>query len=179
MYERNVSNIEELVQKQNEWRSKTLNLIASENVLSGRVRQVMGSDFTHRYAEGHPGERYYQGTEIIDEIEARVKKNLKSLFHCRQVDVRPVSGTVANDAVFSRYIHPGDVVMVNSTPGGGHISHHRAGSVGKYTHNIISFPLTPDGYRIDLEKTLDLARALEPKVMILGKSLFLFPEPVR
>jgi glycine hydroxymethyltransferase len=179
MYERNVSNIEELVQKQNEWRSKTLNLIASENVLSGRARQVMGSDFTHRYAEGHPGERYYQGTEVIDEIEARVKKNLKSLFHCRQVDVRPVSGTVANDAVFSRYIHPGDVVMVNSTPGGGHISHHRAGSVGKYTHNIISFPLTPDGYRIDLEKTLDLARALEPKVMILGKSLFLFPEPVR
>ena len=179
MYERNVSNIEELVQKQNEWRSKTLNLIASENVLSGRARQVMGSDFTHRYAEGHPGERYYQGTEIIDEIEARVKKNLKSLFHCRQVDVRPVSGTVANDAVFSRYIHPGDVVMVNSTPGGGHISHHRAGSVGKYTHNIVSFPLTPDGYRIDLEKTLDLARALEPKVMILGKSLFLFPEPVR
>jgi glycine hydroxymethyltransferase len=179
MYERNVSNIEELVQKQNEWRSKTLNLIASENVLSGRARQVMGSDFTHRYAEGHPGERYYQGTEIIDEIEARVKKNLKSLFHCRQVDVRPVSGTVANDAVFSRYIHPGDVVMVNSTPGGGHISHHRAGSVGKYTHNIVSFPLTQDGYRMDLGKTLDLARALEPKVMILGKSLFLFPEPVR
>ena len=179
MYERNVSNIEELVQKQNEWRSKTLNLIASENVLSGRARRVMGSDFAHRYAEGHPGERYYQGTEIIDEIEARVKKNLKSLFHCRQVDVRPVSGTVANDAVFSRYIHPGDVVMVNSTPGGGHISHHRAGSVGKYTHNIVSFPLTPDGYRIDLEKTLDLARALEPKVMILGKSLFLFREPVR
>ena len=179
MYERNVSNIEELVQKQNEWRRKTLNLIASENVLSTRARQVMGSDFNHRYAEGHPGERYYQGTEIIDEIEARVKKNLKSLFHCRQVDVRPISGTVANDAVFSRYISPGDVVMVNSTPGGGHISHHRVGSVGKYTHNIVNFPLTKDGYHIDVDRTLDLARTLEPKVMILGKSLFLFPEPVR
>jgi len=179
MYERNVSNIEELVQKQNAWRLKTLNLIASENVLSDRARQVMGSDFTHRYAEGHPGERYYQGTEIIDEIESRVKKNLKSLFHCKQVDVRPISGTVANDAVFSRYINPGDVVMVNSTPGGGHISHHRAGSVGKYTHNILNFPLTKDGYRIDVEKTLDLACTLEPKVMILGKSLFLFPEPIR
>ncbi len=179
MYERNVSNIEELVQKQNEWRMKTLNLIASENFLSNRARQVMGSDFAHRYAEGHPGERYYQGTEIIDEIESRVKKNLKSLFHCKQVDVRPISGTVANDAVFSRYIKPGDVVMVNSTPGGGHISHHRAGSVGKYTQNILNFPLTQDGYRIDVERTLDLAETLEPKVMILGKSLFLFPEPVR
>ncbi len=160
------------------WRGATINLIASENVLSNRARKVMGSDFVHRYAEGHPGERYYQGTEIIDEIEARLKKRLKSLFRCRQVDVRPISGTLSNDAIFSQYINPGDVVMVNSTPGGGHISHHRAGSVGKYTSNIINFPLTPDGYRIDVERTLELAGVFAPKVMILGKSLFLFPEPV-
>ena len=179
MYERNVSNIEELVQKQNKWRMRTLNLIASENVLSNRARQVMGSDFVHRYAEGHPGERYYQGTEIIDEIESRIKKNLKSLFHCKHVDVRPISGTIANEAVFSRYTSPGDVVMVNSTPGGGHISHHRAGSVGKYTQNIVSFPLAQNGYQIDVQRTLDLAYTLEPKVMIVGRSLFLFPEPVR
>jgi glycine hydroxymethyltransferase len=179
MYERNVGQIEELVRKQNDWRSGTLNLIASENLLSSRARAVMGSDFVHRYAEGHPGERYYQGTEIIDEIESLLKKQLKSLFHCRQVDVRPISGTVANDAVFSRYICPGDVVMVNSTPGGGHISHHRAGSVGKYTHNIVDFPLTPDGYHIDVDRTAALIKALAPKVLVVGKSLFLFPEPVK
>jgi glycine hydroxymethyltransferase len=178
MYERNVSQIEELVRKQNEWRSGTLNLIASENLLSERARRVMGSDFVHRYAEGHPGERYYQGTEIIDEIESRLKKHLKTIFHCRQVDVRPISGTVANDAVFSRYIRPGDVVMVNSTPGGGHISHHRVGSVGKYTSNILNFPLTADGYHIDVQRSAELIRAITPKVLILGKSLFLFPEPV-
>jgi len=178
MYERNVSQIEEIVEKQNQWRSGTLNLIASENVLSDRARRVMGSDFAHRYAEGHPGERYYQGTELIDEVESRLKKHMKSLFHCRQVDVRPISGTIANDAVFSRFIHPGDVVMVNSTPGGGHISHHRAGSVGKYTTNIVNFPLTADGYHIDVERTVELIRAVSPKVLIFGKSLFLFPEPV-
>jgi len=179
MYEKNVSRIEELTQQQNEWRMKTINLIASENVLSRRARAIMGSDFAHRYAEGHPGERYYQGTDLIDEIETRVKKHLKSLFHCRQVDVRPISGTVCNDAVFSIYIRPGDIVMVNSTPGGGHISHHRAGSVGKYTTNIVNFPLTKDGYHIDVDKTLEFAQALKPTVMILGKSLFLFPEPVK
>jgi len=178
MYERDVHQIEVLVEKQNSWRCSTLNLIASENVLSNRARRVMGSDFTHRYAEGHPGERYYQGTEIIDEIESRLKKHLKTLFHCRQVDVRPVSGTIANDAVFSRYIKPGDVVMVNSTPGGGHISHHRVGSVGKYTGNIVNFPLTADGYHIDVQRTVDLIKAVSPRVLILGKSLFLFPEPV-
>ena len=178
MYERNVSQIEEIVEKQNKWRSSTLNLIASENVLSNRARSSLGSDFAHRYAEGHPGERYYQGTELIDEVESRLKKHMKTLFHCRQVDVRPISGTVANDAVFSRFIRPGDVVMVNSTPGGGHISHHRAGSVGKYTTNIVNFPLTADGYHIDVERTTELIRAISPKVLIFGKSLFLFPEPV-
>jgi hypothetical protein len=154
MYERNVSHVEALVTQQNEWRGRCINLIASENVTSRRVRGVMGSDFAHRYAEGHPGERYYQGTEIIDEIESLLKKQLKTLFHCRQVDVRPISGTVANDAVFSRYISPGDVVMVNSTPAGGHIGHHRAGSVGKYTHNIIDFPLTADGMVYSIEGEL-------------------------
>jgi glycine hydroxymethyltransferase len=179
MYERNASHIEALVKQQNEWRGACINLIASENVTSRRVREIMGSDFALRYAEGHPGERYYQGTEIIDEIEGLLKQNVKGLFRCKNADVRPVSGTIANDAVFSRYIRPGDVAMVNSTPAGGHISHHRAGSVGKYTKNIVNFPLTADGWHIDVEHTLDLCRALEPKIMILGKSLFLFPEPVK
>ncbi|MEW6669062.1 MAG: serine hydroxymethyltransferase [Thermodesulfobacteriota bacterium] len=177
-YEKSVAWVEQIVAEQNEWRSHTINLIASENVLSRRARRVMGSDFAHRYAEGHPGERYYQGTDKIDEIETRVKKHLKTLFRCRQVDVRPISGTVCNDAVFSQYIKPGDIVMVNSTSAGGHISHHKAGSVGKYTRNIIDFPLTRDGYHIDTDKAVELIRTLRPTVLIFGKSLFLFPEPV-
>ena len=179
MFERNVKWIEGIVEEQNEWRLRTLNLIASENVMSERARRVLGSDFAHRYAEGHPGERYYQGTDKIDEIESWVKQQLKTLFGCQHMEVRPISGTVANDAVFSRYIKPGDVVMVNSTPGGGHISHHKSGSVGKYTKNIVDFPLTPDGYHIDCEQTYALVKKLHPKVLIFGKSLFLFPDPIR
>jgi len=139
----------------------------------------MGSDFCHRYAEGHPGELYYQGTDKIDTIETDVKRYLKTLFGCLHTEVRPISGTNANEAVFSRYIKPGDIVMVNSTPGGGHISHQRAGTVGKYTKNVISFPRTKDGYHIDVERTRSLIRAVKPSLVIFGKSLFLFPEPVQ
>ena len=89
-----------------------------------------------------------------------------------------ISGTIANDTVISRFVAPGDVVMVNSTPGGGHISHHKGGSVGKYTRNIVDFPLTQDGYHTDVDKTIDLIRAVRPKLLIFGKSLFLFPEPI-
>ena len=70
MQERNIKWIEDIVAQQNEWRINTINLIASENVMSDRARNVLGSDFAHRYAEGHPGERYYQGTDKIDEIES-------------------------------------------------------------------------------------------------------------
>lgn len=178
MYERNVAWVEQIVNEQNEWRAQTINLIASENVLSVRARSVMGSDFAHRYAEGHPGERYYQGTDKIDEIEQRIKQHLRSLFGCRHVEVRSISGTMANDAVISRFVNPGDVVMVNSTAGGGHISHHKDGSVGKYTKNIVDFPLTEDGYHLDVKRTRELVKAVRPKLMIFGKSLFLFPEPL-
>jgi glycine hydroxymethyltransferase len=179
MYEKEVAEIEQLIQKQDQWRDKCINLIASENVVSKKVRSQAGSDFAHRYAEGHPGERYYRGTSYIDEIENQLKTNLKILFECIHTEVRPISGTNANEAVFSRFVRPGDVVMVNSTPAGGHISHHKEGSLGKFTRNIIDIPMSADGYHIDVEKSTYLIEKAKPKIIVLGKSLFLFPEPVQ
>jgi len=178
MYEKEIAEIENLIQKQNRWRDQCINLIASENVVSKKARSQAGSDFAHRYAEGHPGERYYRGTSYIDEIENQLKTNLKILFECDHSEVRPISGTNANEAVFSRFVRPGDVVMVNSTPAGGHISHHKEGSLGKFTRNIIDLPITKDGYHLDVEKTIYLIRNVKPKIIVLGKSLYLFPEPV-
>ncbi|MHC4091340.1 MAG: hypothetical protein ACYSVY_13875, partial [Planctomycetota bacterium] len=37
----------------------TLELIASENHVSPAVRELVGSVFTNKYAEGYPGRRYY------------------------------------------------------------------------------------------------------------------------
>ena len=179
MLEKHVRHIYDYVKRQNEWRMRTVNLIASENVVSHTVRKLSGSDFAHRYAEGHPGERYYQGTEFIDKIESDLRNDFKTIFRSAHADVRPISGTNANEAVFSSFIQPGDIVMVNSTPGGGHISHHLAGSVGKFTTNVIDLPISKDGFHIDLEKTRDLIRICKPRVIIFGRSLFLFPEPVK
>ncbi len=104
---------------------------------------------------------------------------MKILFECAHTEVRPISGTNANEAVFSRFVRPGDVVMVNSTPTGGHISHHKEGSLGKFTRNIIDIPVSADGYHIDVEKSTYLIEKTKPKIIVLGKSLFLFPEPVQ
>ncbi len=178
-FKQQIEAVRSITEEQDQWRRQCLNLIASEQVLSNKARSLMGSDFCHRYAEGHPGERYYQGTEKIDAIESEVKIQIKALFNCLHTEVRPISGTNANEAVFSRYIKPGDIVLVNSVPAGGHISHQHTGIVGKYTNNVIPLPMTKDGYHTDVDKTKDLINTTRPCMVVFGKSLFLFTEPVK
>jgi glycine hydroxymethyltransferase len=140
-----------------------------------------------RYAEGHPGQRYYQGTRYIDEIEALAAKELMELLDCKATDVRPISGNAANIGIFLTFLMGGDSVIANSTDAGGHISHNRIGGLGRRIQlrgqklsdiPLHFFPLTEDGYHTDVEKSIDLINQVNPKLIVLGRSLFLFPEPV-
>src|SRR5258705_13959124 len=98
---------------QNQWRPPgRINLSAGENVLSARARALLSSDFNHRYAEGHPGARYYEGTEHIDAIEREVRERLGRLFGYQRVEVRTISGTNANDVVFASLVKENDPVVV-------------------------------------------------------------------
>ncbi len=180
MSEDQIREVERLVLSNTEWRlRRTLNLIASENVLSARARALLPSDFGHRYAEGHPGARYYQGTADIDVVEAKVRDLFLKIFDCRRAEVRTVSGTNANDVVFSTLAKPEDRVVVNSLTVGGHISHQLMGGLGKYTRNILPWPRSEDGYRIDPVAAKDMLAREKPKAVFMGKSMILFPEPVR
>jgi glycine hydroxymethyltransferase len=178
-----VREIERLVRSNDEWRlRRTVNLIASENVLSARARALLPSDFGHRYAEGHPekGKRYYQGTRHIDVVEAEVRDLLKRIFGVRNAEVRTISGTNANDVVFSSFVKPADKVIVNSLEVGGHISHQPMGGMGKYTRNILRWPRdAANPYTIDVAQSKDLLAREKPRLAVLGKSLILLPEPAR
>ncbi len=193
-----ISDIEDIVARQNAWRqTKTINLIASENTPSEAVRRVQNSDFMGRYAEGHPNEgdkinRYYQGTRYIDEIERMAQEEMLELFNAKQVDVRPISGNAANTAIALGYLRGGDTVIANSTDAGGHISHGPVGVFGRRIQNrgqsliagrpnfvnLHYLPLTGDHYHIDPVKTIELIERVSPQIVVMGKSLFLFPEPV-
>ncbi|OGG56513.1 MAG: glycine hydroxymethyltransferase [Candidatus Handelsmanbacteria bacterium RIFCSPLOWO2_12_FULL_64_10] len=194
-----ISDVVRLIGAQEAWRrTQTINLIASENAVSRAVRDVQNSDFMGRYAEGHPNEgdrvnRYYQGTAKIDEVERMAREEMKRLFRCRQADVRPISGNAANTAIALGYLRGGDPIIVNSTDAGGHISHNTIGTFGRRIQtrgktltpgrsNFIPlhfFPLTEDRYHTDVQKGIDLIEQVSPRMVILGRSLFLFPEPVR
>ncbi len=194
----NISDIEAIIEAQNKWRqTQTINLIASENTPSEAVRRVQNSDFMGRYAEGHPNEgdkvnRYYQGTRYIDEVESMAEREIKDLFGAKQADVRPISGNAANTAIALGLLRGGDTIIANSTDAGGHISH---GPVGVFGRRIQSrgqslkmggsnsvhlhyLPLTADHYHVDAKKTIELIDQVSPQLVVMGKSLFLFPEPV-
>jgi glycine hydroxymethyltransferase len=193
-----ISDIENIIARQNAWRqTQTINLIASENTPSEAVRRVQLSDFMGRYAEGHPNEgdkvnRYYQGTRYIDEIERMATKEIIELFGAKQADVRPYSGNNANTAIAMGWLRGGDTIVANSTDAGGHISHGPVGVFGRRIQsrgqslklggpnsiNLHILPLTEDRYHIDAQKTIELIDRVSPQMVIMGKSLFLFPEPV-
>ena len=193
-----IHDVEELVERQEHWRGReTINLIASENAQSRAVRDVQNSDFMARYAEGHPNEegrvnRYYQGTRFIDEVERKAKREMLELFACRQADVRPISGNAANTAIALGWLRGGDSVIVNSTDAGGHISHNLVGVFGRRIQmrgqtltagrdnsvRLHFFPLTPDRYHMDAQGAVEMIDRIRPQLVVLGKSLFLFPEPL-
>ncbi len=159
-------------------------MIASENVASRRVRDVMASDLGHRYAEGWPGERVYAGCKYIDEIELQAIALGKRLFKADFVDVRPISGVVANLAVYSALSGPGDRMMALSIPNGGHISHGKrdfSGSAGLvHSLEIDYFAFDKDVMNIDVDETKKRIRAAKQlRLAMFGGSLFLFPHPVK
>jgi len=179
MYEERADNLEKLVKEADEWRAQCINLIASENVTSKIARKTLTSDLGCRYAEHSGSHYYYRGTKYAERIENELEEQLKSLFQCKNAEVRPISGTLANDIVFSVFAKENDKVMAYTTNAGGHISHYLHGSLGKYTKNIIQIPLSNDKYHLDVDETAKLIRRHKPSLIVLGKSLFLFPEPIK
>ena len=177
-----------LVKQHEKWFSESLPLVASENVASRTVRQVLSSDLGHRYAEGWPGERVYAGCKFIDQIELEAISMAKTLFNAEFADVRPVSGACANLAVYSALSDPGDTMMALSIPNGGHISAGKkefSGTAGLvHGLDIEYFVFDKENMNIDVDQTKKKLQALKSagkkvKIVMFGGSLFLFPHPVK
>jgi glycine hydroxymethyltransferase len=178
----------DMLKDHNKWFENSIPLIASENIPSPAVREAIISDFGNRYAEGWPGERVYAGCIYIDKVEVECMRLAKKLFKAEFADVRPVSGVVANLAIYSAFSNPGDVMLAPSIPAGGHISHGKkehSGTAGLVHGLEIEFyPFNAEEMTIDIDKTKQKVNDLKkagrlPKIAMFGGSLFLFPHPVK
>jgi glycine hydroxymethyltransferase len=177
-----------LIEKHDDWMSKTINLIASENVSSPAVRSAIVCDFRDRYAEGWPGERVYAGCKYIDEVELITIDLAKKLFNAEFADVRPISGVVANLAMYTAAMEPMERMMALSIAHGGHISHARkdlGGTAGQIRgHKVRNWVFDDTEFNIDVDASMKLIKDLqekgdEIKFLLFGGSVFPFPHPVK
>lgn len=170
--------INEMVRKHHQLFESSLPMIASENLISPAARKLMISDFMDRYAEGLPGERYYQGNKYVDEVELKCIELAKQLFKVPYADVRPISGTNANQAVLMAAIKPGMTMTVPDVSAGAHISSAEFGSVGFRGVQGFPYPWDLENMNIDVDASIKLILEKKPKLALFGLSVFLFPTPI-
>ena len=173
-----VRDLRTIVRHHSERFENALPLIASENLLSPYAKELLISDFHSRYAEGLPGERYYEGNEDVDRVENLCLDLARKLFRCSFADVRPISGTVANLAVLKALAEPGDLVGTSRLADGAHISSASFGAFGLRGVKPVYYAWDEERMTIDVARTREILRAVRPKLCLFGLSLFLFPMPV-
>jgi glycine hydroxymethyltransferase len=157
-----------LVEREFERQSQTLCLIPSENHVSAAVLEAMGSAFVNKYSEGYPGKRYYEGQQVIDELEPLAIDRAKRLFGVEHANVQPYSGSPANLAVYLAFLAPGDTVMGMSLPMGGHLTHGwPVSATGKWFRSV-QYGVRRDTGVVDLDEVRELARAERPKLIFCG-----------
>ncbi|MBP1449696.1 MAG: serine hydroxymethyltransferase, partial [Thermoproteus sp.] len=175
-----VGKVLDLLLAHNIWRRGiSVNLIAAENVMSPLAELVYLNDLMGRYAEGTIGKRYYRGTKYVDALEEALSKAFSEALGARYVDVRPVSGTVANLAAFHGLAPEGGAIASLPTRAGGHISHNQVGGPKALKFKILELPFDVDNFNIDIDKAKRVVEEGKPNVVVLGASLYLFPHPVR
>jgi len=146
-------------------------LIPSENYVSEAVLEAMGTIFTNKYSEGYPGRRYYGGNENVDEVERLAQERARRLFGVPHANVQPYSGSPANLAVYLATCQPGDPIMGQNLPDGGHLTHGWKVSVTGTYYRSIPYHVKADGY-IDIDEVRSLAREHRPKLLWCGATAY-------
>jgi len=174
-----VEYIREQARLNNDFFANSLPMIASENVLSPLCREMLLTDFHGRYAEGTPGQRYYEGCKFFDNVELKAMELAKKLFNCSYADVRPTAGTTANIGVLKALIKPGETAVVLDLANGAHISFGKWGGAGVRGINLVSYPFNDEEMNIDVDGAVKLIKKVKPKLALNGRSVFLFPSPIK
>ena len=170
------------VSRNEEWRGKRcINLLAPEAPTSPTVRRLLAAEIGTRAAEGHIGRvnRWFAGTQYIDEVESLCVELLKKAFRCNYADHRLMGSMLGNLTIYHALVKPGDRVMTASQPFGGHSSNRPDGPAGTRGLEIYDIPYDPVTLEVNLDQFAEEALRIRPKLVVMGMSMTLFPLPVR
>jgi glycine hydroxymethyltransferase len=160
--------IARLIDDERDRQRRKIRLIPSENYVSRAVLEATGSELTNKYSEGYVGRRYYEGQQVIDQVEALAIERAMALFGVDHANVQPYSGSPANLAVYAAFCQPGDTVMGMALPDGGHLTHGWGVSVTGKWFRPVRYGVRRDTGRVDMDQVHDLARRERPKLIICG-----------
>ena len=164
--------IADLIRRDLVRQNSSIHLIASENFASPAVMAASGSVFTNKYAEGYPGRRYYQGCEVVDEMEALAIQRARDLFAAPHANVQPHSGAQANMGVYLALLRPGDTVLGMRLDQGGHLTHGSPVNFSGNYYRFVAYGVDPDSELIDMDEVRRLALEHRPKIVLAGYSAY-------
>lgn len=150
----------------------TIELIASENIVSSAVLEAVGSVLTNKYAEGYPGKRYYGGCEKVDIVENLARDRACELFDAKFANVQPHCGANANLAAYAALIKPGDKVLGMSLDQGGHLTHGSPVNFSGKLYDFVPYGLNLETETIDYDELERLAEKERPALIVGGASAY-------
>lgn len=159
-----------LQEEQREW--DVIRMIPSENYASHAVMEATGSMFTNKYSEGYAGKRYYEGQQIVDQVEVLAIERAKKTFGVEHVNVQPYSGSPANMAVYHAVLEHGDTIMGLALPHGGHLTHGWKVNFSGKTYHSAPYELDPETEMLNYDKILAQAKEVKPKLIIAGYTAY-------
>ena len=160
------------IDREEQRQQDTIELIASENIVSKEVREAQGSILTNKYAEGYPGKRYYGGCQYIDQVEQLAIDYAKQLFGAEYVNVQPHSGSQANMAVYQALLQPGDKILGMGMDAGGHLTHGAKVNFSGKVYQSFSYGLDPETELLDYDKIRAIAEEVQPQLIVAGASAY-------
>ncbi|MCL1839416.1 serine hydroxymethyltransferase [Candidatus Saccharibacteria bacterium] len=169
-----------------------LELIPSENYVSGDVLKAAGSVLTNKYSEGYPdfdglldwddkeiaktilpSRRYYGGQENTDRVERLAIARACRLFGADHANVQPHSGAQANNAVYNAWLEPGDTVLGMNLGHGGHLTHGSPVTLSAKIYNFVPYGTVAETGDIDYDEMEKMAIKHQPKILLVGYSAFM------
>ena len=164
--------IVQIVSKDLARQQNTIMLIPSENYASRAVMEAQSTVLANKYAEGYPGERYYNGCKFMDDVESLAIERAKGLFGAEHVNVQPHAGSQANMAVYHALLEPGDTILGMSLSHGGHLTHgDNVNFSGRY-YNVVAYGVDAETERINMKEIARLASLHRPKLIVVGATAY-------
>lgn len=167
-----MSELLNLVEKHNEYRSGTLNLQASENVLSPNVRKALSSDLSSRYSLVLDDHDAYGGTRFALEILEKTMDLTSKVYGSRYSEVRPTGGHIASQVVLLSLLKKKENMLSIPEKYGGYTGYQSGYLPQMFGVQNYDLPFNPETQAVDLEKTEEVMRSSSPSLLVLGQSFF-------